>query len=53
MFKDASLISVGIAISVVIITVLSVIDFKEISFPRNMKWVMLEQILITIETLMT
>ncbi len=52
-FKDASLISVGIAILVVVITIVSVIDFKNLTLPKNMWLVLIYQVLNTIEILMT
>lgn len=53
MFKDSSLIAVGVAILVVMITVLSVVDLKKMSLPKNMWLVLLDQSLTAAEVLMT
>lgn len=52
-FKDASLIAVGVSVLVIIITILFSIDFKNFEFPKNIKKIVLVQILITWETLLT
>jgi len=52
-FKDASLIAVGMSILVIIITILFSIDFKKFEFPKNIKKILFVQILITLETLLT
>lgn len=52
-FRDASVIAVGISILVIIITILFSIDFKKFEFPKNMKKILLVQLLITAETLLT
>lgn len=52
-FKDASLIAVGISLVVIIITMAFSIDFKKFEFPRNMKKILLVQVLITLEMLLT
>lgn len=52
-FRDASLISVGISIVVIIMTVLASLDFKNFSWPKNIKKILFIQILITLETLLT
>ncbi|MCX6822966.1 MAG: hypothetical protein NTX91_03120 [candidate division SR1 bacterium] len=53
MFRDASLISVGISMIVIIMTILSSMDFKHFTWPKNIKKILLIQILITAETLIT
>lgn len=52
-FKDASLVAVGMSILVIITTILFSIDFKNFEFPKNIKKILFVQILITIETLLT
>ena len=52
-FRDASLLSVGISMLVIIITVLSAMDFKNFTWPRNLKKILFIQLLITAETLIT
>ena len=52
-FKDASLIAVGISILVILITILTSIDYKKFTRPRNLKKILFVQILITAETLLT
>jgi len=52
-FRDASLIAVGVSILVIIITILFSIDFKKFELPKNIKKILFVQVLITLETLLT
>ncbi|MCF7834974.1 hypothetical protein K9M48_02870 [Candidatus Gracilibacteria bacterium] len=52
-FKDSSLISVGISMLVILITIGSSINIKKFERPKNLKSILLVQVLVTIECILT
>lgn len=53
LFKDASIISVGVWVIVIIITIWSSINFKDFERPKNLKSILLVQCLIATESILT
>ncbi len=52
-FKDSSRIAVGIGILVILITIGASIDFKKFERPKNLKMILLIQLLIAAESVLT